>query len=65
MEWSTPEQREGPWSERCRCDGFPMNGSDHCGQCFCERFEERCSWSQPWQERSDSEKFGELMRMRR
>ncbi|MGV0985098.1 MAG: hypothetical protein ACOYB2_11115 [Limnohabitans sp.] len=27
--------------EFCRCDGTPMNGSDHCPACFCEQFEER------------------------
>ena len=28
--------------DKCRCDGTPMNGSDHCPDCFCEQFEERC-----------------------
>jgi hypothetical protein len=62
MEWWTPEQRTSGFDERCRCEGFPLGGSDHCGQCFCEQFEERCQWDVPWRERSDSEKWSQALR---
>jgi hypothetical protein len=41
-----------------------MNGSDHCPECFCEQFEERCDWDegQPWQARSEGSKFSQAMR---
>lgn len=29
----------------CRCDGVRMEGSDHCPECGCEEFEERCEWT--------------------
>lgn len=55
-----------PFDNRCRCDGEPMRGSDHCPSCFCEEFEERCrQWGRPWQELNDSEKWGMLNRRMR
>lgn len=55
------------FDNRCRCDGTPMHGSDHCPECGCEEFEERWTtcgggWTTPWQERSDSEKWSQALR---
>lgn len=51
-------------NNRCRCDGFQMRGSDHCVECGCEEFEERCDWDEgrEWSDRSDGSKFSQAMR---
>lgn len=38
-------------NETCRCDGEPLNGSDHCPCCYCEQYEERCEWEVPFDSR--------------
>jgi hypothetical protein len=54
----------GTFDNRCRCDGSQMHGSDHCTECGCEEFEERCDWPEnlPWQERSDGAKWAQALR---
>lgn len=54
---------------RCRCEGTAMNGSDHCPSCFCEEFEETCTWPRneagqqvPWAERSEGERWAQALR---
>lgn len=52
------------FNNKCRCDGAAMHGSDHCAECGCEEFEERCEWDEgrPWQERSDGSKWSQALR---
>lgn len=52
------------WNNRCRCEGEPMNGSDHCPECGCEEFEERCEWPEgkQWSERSEGAKWSQALR---
>jgi hypothetical protein len=32
--------------DTCHC-GAKMDGSDHCGCCYCEQYERTCDWKCP------------------
>jgi hypothetical protein len=54
----------GTFDNRCRCEGAPMHGSDHCAECGCEEFEERCEWAEnlPFDERSEGSRWSQALR---